>query len=181
MLQIRIRELTQDIENITIEIERLKRLNQDHRARDLAGELSILQNQLVHTNIVLEKLLSGADRDEIELEMRKLNNLGDNTKSEIEIVFEKRQEAEYKLHDMNKEIESMQRMTDNIELLDPETKRRYDEALNMKIELQNEIERLKVEYDQLCAPNTRLNNMTIGTVSIKLDVIVNYTDNHNNF
>ncbi|XP_058809295.1 intraflagellar transport protein 74 homolog isoform X2 [Phymastichus coffea] len=164
MLNIRIRELIQDIENITIEIERLKRLNQDQRVTDLIGELSSLQNQLAHCNLVLEKLLSGVDRDEIELEIRKLNSLSDNTKSEIEIVFEKRKKADYRLHDLNKEIEGIQRMADNIEMLDPESRRRYNEALNMKIELQNEIEKLKIEYDQLCAPNDRLNNMTVGSI-----------------
>ncbi|KAL6437950.1 hypothetical protein ACFW04_004330 [Cataglyphis niger] len=162
LLQLKIRELTQEIGKIMkdIEIQNKEKatfLHYDKRAKSLAAELTNLQAELADYNLVVDKMTLDVDKEVIEQEAKELALMNERTTAEIEKMFEQRKEMEQKLRKMEKDIENERKRTEYIiENMDPQTREKYDDLLRQKTELQEQAQQMQRELDQLSKEQVQL-------------------------
>ncbi|XP_012272286.1 intraflagellar transport protein 74 homolog [Orussus abietinus] len=155
LVQLKIRELTQEIASISREIDsqsrdRLTLMHYDKRAKDLAAELSDLQGQLADYNIVVDKMSMDIDKEVVERDTRELRQLNDRTSSEIERMFEHRQQKEQELRNLEKSIELERRNTERIvESMEQGIRDKYDGLIKEKTRLQGAVDKIQQELDEL--------------------------------
>lgn len=162
LLQLKIRELTQEVGKIMkdIEIQNKEKatfLHYDKRAKNLAAELTNLQAELADYNLVVDKMTLDVDKEVIEQEAKELAMMNERTIAEVERLFEQRKEMEQKLHKMEKDIENEKKRTEYIiENMDPHAREKYDDLLRQKTELQEQAQQMQRELDQLSKEQVQL-------------------------
>lgn len=155
LLQLKIRELTQEIGTIMKDIETQNKekatfLHYDKRAKSLAAELTTLQAELADYNLVVDKMTLDVDREVIEQEAKELALMNERRTAEVERMFEQRKQMEQRLQKMKKDIENERKRTEHIiESMDPHTKEKYDDLFRQKTELQEQAQQMQHELDQL--------------------------------
>lgn len=155
LLQLKIRELTQEIAIIMKDIEVQNKekatfLHYDKRAKSLAAELTVLQAELAEYNLVVDKMTLDVDKEVVEQEAKELMLINERRTAEVERMFEQRKQMEQKLHKMQKDIENEKRRTEHIvESMDSHTREKYDDLLRQKTELQEQAQQIQRELDQL--------------------------------
>ncbi|XP_076245321.1 intraflagellar transport protein 74 homolog [Calliopsis andreniformis] len=155
LMQLKIRELTQEIAVITKDIEdqnkeRATYLHYDKRAKDLATELTALQAQLADYNIVVDKMTSDVGKDIIEQETEELMAKNEQTLLRIESVFEERKQLEEKLSRLEQQLENEKNRTERlIETMDSSTKEKYNDLLKQKAIIQEDVNKMQQELDEL--------------------------------
>ncbi|KAL0118028.1 hypothetical protein PUN28_009011 [Cardiocondyla obscurior] len=162
LLQLKIRELTQEIGTIIKDIETQNKekatfLHYDKRAKGLAAELMTLQAELADYNLVVDKMTLDVDKEVIEQEAKELAEINERRTAEVERMFEQRKQMEQKLHKMEKDIENEKKRTEHIiESMDPRTKEKYDNLFRQKMELQEQAQQMQHELDQLSKEQAHL-------------------------
>ncbi|XP_025989303.1 intraflagellar transport protein 74 homolog [Solenopsis invicta] len=162
LLQLKIRELTQEIGTIMRDIEAQNKekatyLHYDKRAKSLATELTTLQAELADYNLVVDKMTSDVDKEVIEQEAKELALMNERRTAEVERMFEQRKQMEQKLHKMEKDIENERKRTERIiESMDQHTKDKYDDVFRQKTELQEQAQQMQRELDQLSKEQAHL-------------------------
>ncbi|KAK2574968.1 hypothetical protein KPH14_008731 [Odynerus spinipes] len=162
LLQLKMRELSQEIATIMRDIdmqnkERATILHYDKRAKDLAAELTTLQGELADYNIVVDKMTSNVDKESVEQEAKELALKNGRATAEIEEMFERRQAMEQQLRRMEKEIEVERQHTEKlVDIMDPLTRRKYDELCKRKAQLQESIDRMQEEVNELSKEHANL-------------------------
>ncbi|KAK0082851.1 hypothetical protein PV325_009744 [Microctonus aethiopoides] len=162
LMQLKIRELNQEISIISKEIdnqnkERATFMHYDSRAKDLASELTELQGKLADYNIVIDKVASNVDKDMIEHEIKDMKMANDRASVEIERLFEQRRLKEQQLNEMEDKIELEQKKAERIiESMDLLTRNNYDKLINERNQLENEVGRMQREIDLLTAEKLSL-------------------------
>ncbi|KAL6259250.1 hypothetical protein P5V15_009169 [Pogonomyrmex californicus] len=162
LLQLKIRELTQEIGTIMKDIEMQNKekatfLHYDKRAKSLAAELTTLQAELADYNLVVDKMTLDVSKEEIEQETKELALMNERRMAEVERMFEQRKQMEQKLHKMEKDIENEKKRTERIiENMDPHTKEKYDDLFRQKMELQEQAQQIQRELDQLSKEQAHL-------------------------
>lgn len=161
-MQLKIRELTQEIGRIMKDIEvqnkeKANFLHYDKRAKSLAAELTTLQAELADYNLVVDKMTLDVDKEEIEREAKELMLMNERKTAEVESMFEQRKEMEQKLHKMQKDIENERKRTEQIiESMDPHMREKYNDLLRQKTELQEQAQQMQRELDQLSKEQVQL-------------------------
>ncbi|XP_011303597.1 intraflagellar transport protein 74 homolog [Fopius arisanus] len=162
LVQIKIRELTQEISTITREIdtqnkERATFLHYDDRAKHLASELTDLQGQLADYNIVIDKVTSNIDKESTEQEALDLQRLNDKATEEIEMLFEQRRLKEQQLRRMEEKIDLEQKKEERIvEGMSTEVRSKYEKLINLRNGLEDEITQMQKEIDHLSTEKLNL-------------------------
>lgn len=162
LLQLKIRELTQEIGTIMKDIEVQNKekatfLHYDKRAKSLATELTTLQAELANYNLVVDKMTLDVDKEVIEEEAKELALMNERRTAEVERMFEQRKQMEQKLHKIEKDIEDERKRTEYIiESMDPHTKEKYDDLFGQKTELQEQAQQMQRELDQLSKEQAHL-------------------------
>ncbi|XP_072757105.1 intraflagellar transport protein 74 homolog isoform X1 [Anoplolepis gracilipes] len=162
LLQLKIRELSQEIGKIMKDIEVQNKekatfLHYDKRAKSLAAELTSLQTELADYNLVVDKMTLDVDKEEIEQEAKELALMNERKSAEVERMFEQRKEMEQKLHKMEKDIENERKRTEHIiENMDPHTREKYDDLLRQRTELQEQTQQMQRELDLLSKEQVQL-------------------------
>ncbi|CAD1470147.1 unnamed protein product [Heterotrigona itama] len=155
LLQLKIRELSQEIAIIMKDIEdqtkeRATYIHYDKRAKDLAMELTALQGQLADYNIIVDKMTSDVGKEIIEQETEELATKNEQNLLKIEDMFEERKKLEQKLTKIEKQLEDEKRRTDRlIASMDSNTKEKYDELSKEKEKLQEKANTLQQKLDEL--------------------------------
>ncbi|XP_063985925.1 intraflagellar transport protein 74 homolog [Diachasmimorpha longicaudata] len=155
LVQIKIRELSQEISTITREIdsqnkERATFLHYDDRAKNLASELTELQGQLADYNIVIDKVASNLDKESMEQEAADLRALNDKATEEIEVLFEQRRSKERQLRQMEEKIQSEEQKEDRIvEEMSLDVRNKYENFKSMRNELEDEVSQMQKNIDLL--------------------------------
>ena len=148
-MQLKIRELTQEIMVISREIEmqnkeRVTFLHYDQRAKDLAAELTDLQCQLADYNIVIDKMASDTDNIIIEQEAKELSRSNDATLTEIEEMFEKRQHKDKHMRTIEESIALERKNAEKIvENMNQDAREKYDKLIYHKTKLQEMIDKIQ--------------------------------------
>ncbi|XP_012225470.1 intraflagellar transport protein 74 homolog [Linepithema humile] len=162
LLQLKIRELTQEIAIIMKDVEVQNKekatfLHYDKRAKSLAAELTTLQAELADYNLVVDKMTSDVDKEIVEQEAKELMLINERRTAEVERMFEQRKQMEQKLHKLQKDIENEKRRTEHIvESMDSHTREKYDDLLRQKTELQEQAQQIQRELDQLSKEQAHL-------------------------
>lgn len=162
LIQLKIRELTQEIATIRQQVdsqsrERATFLHYDKRAKEMAAELTELQGQLADYNIVVDKMASNTDKDSIEQEAKELERMNEQTLFEIERMFEQRQQKEQQLRSIENDIESERKNTERIvESMNQDLRSKYDELYKQKMELQDAIDKMQRDLDHLSNEKVRM-------------------------
>ncbi|EGI69909.1 PREDICTED: intraflagellar transport protein 74 homolog [Acromyrmex echinatior] len=162
LLQLKIRELMQEIGTIMKDIEVQNKekatfLHYDKRAKSLAAELTNLQAELADYNLVVDKMTLDVSKEVIEEEAKELALMNEHRTAEVERMFEQRKQMEQKLHMTEKDIENERKRTEHIiESMDLPTKEKYDNLFRQKTELQEQAQQMQRELDQLSKEQARL-------------------------
>ncbi|XP_043271998.1 intraflagellar transport protein 74 homolog [Venturia canescens] len=162
LVQLKIRELSQEIGTISREIEaqnkeRATFVHYDDRAKELAGELSELQGQLADYNIVIDKGNWNVDEDAIEKETREMAAKNDAASTELERLFEQRRLKEQQLRDAMEKIESERKNAARvIETMDRSSREKYSSLEDEKSKLEIEIGKMQREIDVLSGEKRQL-------------------------
>ncbi|EFN80669.1 intraflagellar transport protein 74 homolog [Harpegnathos saltator] len=162
LLQLKIRELTQEVGTIMKDIdtqnkEKATFLHYDKRAKSLAAELTTLQAELADYNLVVDKMTLDVDKGTIEQEAKELELMNERRTAEVERLFEQRKQMEQRLHKMEKDIENEKKRTEHlIESMDPQTKEKYDDLSRQKTDLQEQAQQMQRELDQLSKEQAHL-------------------------
>lgn len=162
LLQLKVRELTQEIGTIMKDIEMQNKekatfLHYDKRAKNLAAELTNLQAELADYNLVVDKMTLDVDKEVIEQEAKELALINERKTAEVERMFEQRKEMEQKLHKMEKDIENEKKRTEQIiENMDSNTREKYDNLFRQKTELQEQAQQMQRKLDQLSKEQMQL-------------------------
>ncbi|EEC05842.1 hypothetical protein IscW_ISCW004427, partial [Ixodes scapularis] len=122
---------------LTNEIGRLQRENDalaqeqsgyatyEKKAEVLAAELKELQGQMADHNLLLDKLNTDADMEDVREEYNELKGQNDQEARSVELLFEQRQDRERQLKQLEEEIEEERNMADNlIAAMKPELRQR---------------------------------------------------------
>lgn len=176
MIQVKIRELTNEIGIIKREIdsqnrERATFIHYDNRAKELAAELTDLQGKLADLNIVIDKATSNVDKETIEQETRDLRELNDKASTEVDKLYEQRISKEQHLRDMEEQIISEKKKEERIiESMTPDVKLKYDKLINRRNELENDISKLQEDIDLLSNEKTNFEEQ-ISLSQVKQEVV----------
>ncbi|XP_057337403.1 intraflagellar transport protein 74 homolog [Microplitis mediator] len=176
LIQLKLRELNQEIAVISNEIEAQKKervtfAHYDNRAKELAAELTELQGKLADYNIVMDKVASNIDKDDMEDEVKEIKSSNERMSVEIDNLFEQRRFKEQKLRDMEERIEIEEKKADRIiEAMDPNMREMYDNLVEQRNKLQNDIGDLQKEMDLLSSEKFNLEEQ-IALSSIKQEAV----------
>ena len=110
--------------------------------------LKELQDQIKDYSITLDKMTVGTDKEELKQQVMQLKELQDQKDAEIHHNFERRQSAENKINELNKELENRTNGYGEIE-----TRSRLNIEKN---QIQKEFDGLQVEYEQLINEKSKL-------------------------
>ncbi|XP_031829188.2 intraflagellar transport protein 74 homolog [Nomia melanderi] len=155
LLQLKIRELNQEITILMKEIEDQNKesatyLHYDKRAKDLATELITLQGQLADYNIVVDKMTSDIGKEIVEQETEELATKNEQSLSRIENMFENRKQLEQQLNKLEKQLENEKKRRDRlVESMNSDTREKYTELLKEKANLQEKTNKMQQELDEL--------------------------------
>ncbi|XP_044594233.1 intraflagellar transport protein 74 homolog [Cotesia glomerata] len=176
LIQLKLRELNQEIGVIYSEIEAQKKErvtfgHYDNRAKELAAELTELQGQLADYNIVMDKVASNVNKEDMEEDVREIKASNERLALEIESLFEQRRFKEQKLRDMEERIEIEEKKADRmIEAMDSNSREAYDNLVEERNKLQSDIGNLQKEMDLLMSEKYNLEEQ-IALSSIKQEAV----------
>lgn len=175
-IQLKIRELAQEISNISKEVDlqnkqRVTFLHYDQRAKGLAAELIEYQSKLADYNIVVDKMTVDTGKSFIEQEATELSQLNDIALSEIETMFNKRQRKEKQLLTIEKALVAERSNTEKIvENMNQIVLKKYNELCKQKIKLQKSVEEMQYNLDNLSSQKLSLEE-NIALSQIKQEAV----------
>ncbi|XP_069681433.1 intraflagellar transport protein 74 homolog isoform X1 [Periplaneta americana] len=164
LLQMKIRDLSQEITRLSREIDSQSReqstfLVYDKRVKEMAAELTELQGQLADYNLVVDKVNTDTERSDVDAECSELKVQNDQTMTQLEHLFSQRQQREAQINQLEKEIEQEQHMTDNLlAAMSPPLREHYRELQQGNNQLQQQMETLQQELDALTNKKTDLDD-----------------------
>ncbi|PSN37184.1 Intraflagellar transport protein 74 [Blattella germanica] len=142
LLQMKIRELSQEVTRLSREIDSQSReqstfLVYDKRVKEMAAELT--------------------EKSDVDEECQELKIQNDQAMIQLEQLFSQRRQREIHIQQLEKEIEQEKNMTDNLlAAMSPPLRERYSELQQNNNDLQQQIETLQQELDTLTNKKTVL-------------------------
>jgi chromosome segregation ATPase len=121
------------------------------------GELRKLQGQLDEYHLAFNKAVLGANKDEVIREAKELKEFNEREELEMQRIFQKREQAEKKLAELNKEIESKRNVAEKLlGDMSPELRSKCDELIKQRADLQKDMNTLQRQQSQLFEEKTKL-------------------------
>ncbi|XP_013792112.1 intraflagellar transport protein 74 homolog [Limulus polyphemus] len=162
LLRSKISELSTEISRMTKESESLSHeqstyLTYEKRAEVLASELKDLQGELADYNLLVDKLNTDAEMDEVQHEYKELKAQNEQESKNIDLIFEERQAKEAIVRQLEAEIDQERYMAENlIAAMKPELKQKYSNLKESSQDLRNELNRFQQQLDSLTSQKTSL-------------------------
>ncbi|XP_060765756.1 intraflagellar transport protein 74 homolog [Neoarius graeffei] len=156
LLRSKINELTTENSKLQKEIDVFKQQNlvywsYEKSAKSLAGEIKDLQGQLADYNILVDKLNTNTEMDEVMNEISILKVQNDREAQRIDAIFTKRRKKEDLIHAIKEEIEREKAADDIVKKMPPEKQAKYAEKKAVNEELLQELAAHQDELDALMA------------------------------
>uniref|UniRef100_G1S2T2 Intraflagellar transport 74 n=1 Tax=Nomascus leucogenys TaxID=61853 RepID=G1S2T2_NOMLE len=154
LLRSKISELTPEVNKLQKEIEMYNQensvyLSYEKRAETLAVEIKELQGQLADYNMVVDKLNTNTEMEEVMKDFNMLKAQNDRETQSIDVIFTERQAKEKQIRSVEEEIEQEKQAADDI-------------IKNMSLENQ-------VKYLEMKTTNEKL-LQELGTLQQQLDL-----------
>ncbi|XP_076867458.1 intraflagellar transport protein 74 homolog [Brachyhypopomus gauderio] len=155
LLRSKINELTTEISKLQKEIDTFNQensvyLSYEKRAEGLAGEIKDLQGQLADYNMLVDKLNTNTEMDEVINDFNMLKAQNDRQAQSIDVIFTERREKEDMIQAVEKGIEREKQAADDIvKKMSPEKQAMYAEMKASNEELLQELCARQEELDML--------------------------------
>ncbi|KAJ3121351.1 Intraflagellar transport protein 74 [Nowakowskiella sp. JEL0407] len=154
-LRQRITLLNSEITRINSEAQTIEKENSNYmvfekRADNLANELRELQGQLGDLNLLVDKLHTDTELEDMESYFNQLKLKNQRESVVLDEIFSQRQQIENIIKDIENQIEEERRLGErNIGQLDPERKKNYFSMKDQNAKFLIEISKLQSELDEI--------------------------------
>ncbi|XP_045696471.1 intraflagellar transport protein 74 homolog isoform X2 [Phyllostomus hastatus] len=151
----KINELTTEINKLQKEIEMYNQensvyLSYEKRAETLAVEIKDFQGQLADYNMLVDKLNTNTDMEEVMNDYNMLKAQNDRETQSMDIIFTERQAKEKQIRSVEEEIEQEKQAADGIiKNMSPEKQIKYIEMKTTNEKLLQELDILQQQLDSL--------------------------------
>ncbi|XP_075787577.1 intraflagellar transport protein 74 homolog isoform X1 [Pelodiscus sinensis] len=155
LLRSKISELTTEINKLQKEIEMYNQensvyLSYEKRAEILAGEIKEFQGQLADYNMLVDKLNTNTDMEEVISDYNMLKTQNDREAQSIDIIFTERQAKEKLIQAVEEDIEREKQVADDIiKNMSQENQAKYVEMKDTNEKLLQELDAQQQELDAL--------------------------------
>ncbi|KAG0445224.1 hypothetical protein HPB47_018135 [Ixodes persulcatus] len=179
LLRTKMTELTNEIgrlqrENDALAQEQSGYATYEKKAEVLAAELKQLQGQMADHNLLLDKLNTDADMEDVREEYNELKGQNDQEARSVELLFEQRQDRERQLRQLEEEIEEERHMADNlIAAMKPQLRQRYAEQKDANQLLLIQLDKLQQKLNTLQSQRNSLEE-DISLSQIKQEAVKLY-------
>ncbi|XP_028827268.1 intraflagellar transport protein 74 homolog isoform X2 [Denticeps clupeoides] len=157
LLRSKITELTTECSKLQKEIDTFNQensvyLSYEKRAEGLAGEIKDLQGQLADYNMLVDKLNTNTDMEEVVNDINMLKAQNDKEAKIMEVIFTERREKEEMIKAVENEIEKEKQAADDIvKKMSPEKQGKYAEMKATNEELLQDLDARQEELGTLIA------------------------------
>uniref|UniRef100_A0A8C4PHN6 Intraflagellar transport 74 n=1 Tax=Equus asinus TaxID=9793 RepID=A0A8C4PHN6_EQUAS len=155
LLRSKISELTTEINKLQKEIEMYNQensvyLSYEKRAETLAVEIKEFQGQLADYNMLVDKLNTNTEMEEVMNDYNMLKAQNDRETQSMDIIFTERQAKEKQIRSVEEEIEQEKQAADGIiKNMSPEKQVKYMEMKTTNEKLLQELDTLQQQLDSL--------------------------------
>ncbi|KAL2781632.1 intraflagellar transport protein 74-like protein isoform b [Daubentonia madagascariensis] len=155
LLRSKISELTTEINKLQKEIEMYNQensvyLSYEKRAETLAVEIKEFQGQLADYNMLVDKLNTNTEMEEVMNDYNMLKAQNDRETQSMDIIFTERQAKEKQIRSVEEEIEQEKQAADGIiKNMSPEKQVKYIEMKTTNEKLLQELDTLQQQLDSL--------------------------------
>ncbi|XP_064147889.1 intraflagellar transport protein 74 homolog isoform X1 [Loxodonta africana] len=155
LLRSKISELTTEINKLQKEIEMYNQensvyLSYEKRAETLAIEIKEFQGQLADYNMLVDKLNTNTEMEEVMNDYNMLKAQNDRETQSMDIIFTERQAKEKEIRNVEEEIEQEKQAADGIiKNMSPEKQVKYTEMKTANEKLLQELDTLQQQLDSL--------------------------------
>ncbi|XP_073201655.1 intraflagellar transport protein 74 homolog isoform X1 [Lepidochelys kempii] len=155
LLRSKISELATEINKLQKEIEMYNQensvyLSYEKRAETLAGEIKEFQGQLADYNMLVDKLNTNTDMEEVMSDYNMLKTQNDREAQSIDIIFTERQAKEKLIQAVEEDIEREKQVADDIiKNMSQENQAKYMEMKATNEKLLQELDAQQQELDGL--------------------------------
>nr|XP_046194020.1 intraflagellar transport protein 74 homolog isoform X2 [Oncorhynchus gorbuscha] len=155
LLRSKINELTTETSKLQKEIDTFNQensvyLSYEKRAEGLAGELKDLQGQLADYNMLVDKLNTNTEMEEVINDFNMLKAQNDREAQSMDVIFTERREKEEMIRAVEEEMEREKQAADDIiKKMSPEKQDQYAAMKASNDELLQELDGRQEELDTL--------------------------------
>ncbi|MFT7798816.1 intraflagellar transport protein 74 homolog [Arapaima gigas] len=155
LLRSKINELSTESSKLQKEIDTFNQensvyLSYEKRAEGLAGEIKDLQGELADYNMLLDKLNTNTEMEEVIHDFNMLKAQNDREAQNMDIIFTERQEKEEMLHVIENEVEGEKQATDTlVKKMNLHSQAKYAEMKRANEDLLQELDHYQQELDAL--------------------------------
>ncbi|KAG7477147.1 hypothetical protein MATL_G00091030 [Megalops atlanticus] len=155
ILRSKINELTTESSKLQKEIDTFNQensvyLSYEKIAEGLAGEIKDLQGQLADYNMLVDKLNTNTEMEEVMNDFNMLKAQNDREAQSMDVIFTERREKEEMIRVVEEEIEREKQAAENIvKKMAPEKQAKYAEMKTSNEELLQELDARQQELDAL--------------------------------
>ncbi|KAL0963217.1 hypothetical protein UPYG_G00351240 [Umbra pygmaea] len=155
LLRSKINELTTETSKLQKEIDTFNQensvyLSYEKRAEGLAGVLKDLQGQLADYNMLVDKLNTNTEMEEVMNDFNKLKAQNDREAQSMDVIFTERREKEERIRAVEHDIEREKQAADDIiKKMSPEKQDQYAAMKAHNDELLQELDARQEELDNL--------------------------------
>ncbi|XP_032639793.1 intraflagellar transport protein 74 homolog isoform X2 [Chelonoidis abingdonii] len=183
LLRSKISELTTEINKLQKEIEMYNQensvyLSYEKRAETLAGEIKEFQGQLADYNMLVDKLNTNTDMEEVMSDYNMLKTQNDREAQSIDIIFTERQAKEKLIQAVEEDIEREKQVADDIiKNMSQENQAKYMEMKATNEKLLQELDAQQQELDGLNIKEDTL-GAEIAHSQVKQEAVLLYEKLH---
>ncbi|XP_036033558.1 intraflagellar transport protein 74 homolog [Onychomys torridus] len=155
LLRSKISELTTEISKLQKEIEMYNQensvyLSYEKRAETLAVEIKDCQGQLADYNMLVDKLNTNTEMEEVMNDYNMLKAQNDRETQSMDVIFTERQAKEKQIRNVEEEVEQEKQAADGIiKNMSPEKQVKYIEMKTTNEKLLQELDTLQQQLDSL--------------------------------
>lgn len=155
LLRSKISELTTEINKLQKEIEMYNQensvyLSYEKRAETLAVEIKDFQGQLADYNMLVDKLNTNTEMEEVMSDYNMLKAQNDRETQSMDVIFTERQAKEKQIRSVEEEVEQEKQAADGIiKNMSPEKQVKYIEMKTTNEKLLQELDTLQQQLDSL--------------------------------
>ncbi|XP_005352816.1 intraflagellar transport protein 74 homolog [Microtus ochrogaster] len=155
LLRSKISELTTEINKLQKEIEMYNQensvyLSYEKRAETLAVEIKDFQGQLADYNMLVDKLNTNTEMEEVMNDYNMLKAQNDRETQSMDVIFTERQAKEKQIRSVEEEVEQEKQAADGIiKNMSPEKQVKYIEMKTTNEKLLQELDTLQQQLDSL--------------------------------
>nr|XP_019591827.1 PREDICTED: intraflagellar transport protein 74 homolog isoform X1 [Rhinolophus sinicus] len=179
LLRSKISELTSEINKLQKEIEMYNQensvyLSYEKRAETLAVEIKEFQGQLADYNMLVDKLNTNTEMEEVMNDYNMLKAQNDRETQSMDIIFAERQAKEKQIRSVEEEIEQEKQAADGIiKNMSPEKQLEYVEMKTTNEKLLQELDTLQQQLDLLSMKKESL-EAEIAHSQVKQEAVLLY-------